>query len=323
LERYGNDRNHWSEVYEGLIVPAAKQAQLLAERDDEDSKSRLITDGIWRKIGDADLILCDLSAGNPNVFLELGWALRADKQFVLIKDQLTPYNFDLNQFYTYTYSHQLQPSQLRKSINELAEVMKSTLADTEKQYSMVRKMSLQTSLSHAASQGDLVAQYLQELLSEVRGLRSPASPASMASPIKRPKVMIFWHDSGLTKQDALQLVALLDDVGAEGIIARHSNWKPPDAIFISRKAHPNLVRTVLGALTYPVRYIFQPDYPDAECGALSEFVMSVGLHSVMREGIRPKEEEPILLQEGQLDSLLSPDLSSLRFHLRLNEITNG
>ena len=46
-------------------------------------------------------MLCDLSAHNPNLYLELGWALRADKRFVLIKDDLTDFKFDLNQFYTY------------------------------------------------------------------------------------------------------------------------------------------------------------------------------------------------------------------------------
>jgi hypothetical protein len=323
MERYGNDRNHWSEVYEGLIVPAAQKARLTPGRDDEDWSSRLITDHIWRKLEDADIILCDLSAANPNVFLELGWALRADKRFVLIKDEVTPFYFDLNQFYTYTYSHRLQPSQLRKSVAELAEVIKSTLADTEKRYSIVRKMSLQMSLIQATSQGNVEAQLLKELLDEVRGSRRTVTAPSMVSPIMRPRVIIFWHDSGLTKQDALQLVAFLDEIGAEGVIVRHSNPRPPDAIFISPKAHPELVRAVLGALSYPVRYIFPVDYPDAECGALSDFVMSVGIHSVTREGIRPKEEEPILLEDGQLESLLDPKLSSLQFRSRLYEISSA
>jgi hypothetical protein len=79
LQRYG-DTAHWSEVYQGLIVPAVREVGLVCERDDEDVASRLITDNIWRKLEDADVVLCDLSAHNPNVYLELGWALRADKR---------------------------------------------------------------------------------------------------------------------------------------------------------------------------------------------------------------------------------------------------
>src|SRR6266404_3873832 len=78
LPRYGDDANHWREVYQGLILPAIEQAGLECERDDEDYRSRLIGEGIWRKIEAADLVICDLSASNPNVYLELGWALRAD-----------------------------------------------------------------------------------------------------------------------------------------------------------------------------------------------------------------------------------------------------
>src|SRR4051794_31127140 len=85
LDRYDNDTNHWNEVYAGLIVPAVKKTGLVCLRDDEDVSARLITEDIWRKIEQAEVILCDLSAGNPNVYLELGWAMRADKRFVLIK----------------------------------------------------------------------------------------------------------------------------------------------------------------------------------------------------------------------------------------------
>ena len=123
LPKYAGDESHWDEVYAGLIVPAVERAGLRCVREDEDSQSRLITDNIWRKIESSDLILCDMSASNPNVFLELGWALRSDQRFVLIKDDLTPFYFDLQQFYTLEYSHRLQPSQLARSVDQLAGVM--------------------------------------------------------------------------------------------------------------------------------------------------------------------------------------------------------
>jgi hypothetical protein len=112
LPKYSNDKNHWNEVYRGLILPAVSKAGLQCERDDDDSTSRLITENIWQKIEQCDVVLCDLSAHNPNVYLELGWTLRADKRFVLIKDDITNFNFDLNQIYTYEYSHLLQPSSI-------------------------------------------------------------------------------------------------------------------------------------------------------------------------------------------------------------------
>ena len=84
LPKYQNDPDHWREVYQGLIVPAIKQAGLRVQRDDEDYSTRLVGEGIWSKIEQADLVLCDMSSHNPNVHLELGWAMRSDKKMVLI-----------------------------------------------------------------------------------------------------------------------------------------------------------------------------------------------------------------------------------------------
>lgn len=41
---------------------------------------------LLRTIYDADIVLCDVSSHSPNVFLELGWAVGADKPFVVIRD---------------------------------------------------------------------------------------------------------------------------------------------------------------------------------------------------------------------------------------------
>lgn len=173
LPRYHEDKNHWNEVYRGLILPAAKAAGLDCERDDEDSSSRLITENIWRKLEDADVVLCDLSSHNPNVYLELGWALRADKRFVLIKDDITHFNFDLNQFYTYQYSHLLQPLSLQTSVGDLAKVLAATLSDETRKYSIVHKLSLNIQALEAAKGGNIEVSLLKELLEEVRFSRRP------------------------------------------------------------------------------------------------------------------------------------------------------
>jgi hypothetical protein len=319
LDAYGGDAKHWQEVFEGIIVPAALAVGLTPERDDADFSSRLISETVWKKIERADLILCDLSSNNPNVFLELGWALRSDKKFVLIKDDRTNYEFDLNQFHTCTYSHRLQPSEVRHAVKELAQTIQQTLADPEKRYSLVRRLALDLKAIEASSQGNLEVDLLREVLDELRMVRRPLTP-SIVGPNNVPKVMIFWHDEGFTKDDALALVSMLDDAGVWAVIARHYNGAAPDAIFISRRAHPRLVRLLLKVIPSEVRFIFPLDYPDAECGAQSEFVMSIGLHSVTREGFRPREEEPIPVTAEQIDSLMDGGLTSLEFRNRLTVI---
>lgn len=62
---------------------------------------------------------------------------------MLIKDDVTPRHFDLNQYYTYKYSHRLQPLDVARGVVELAHVIQTTLGDTLRQYSMVKKMAIQ------------------------------------------------------------------------------------------------------------------------------------------------------------------------------------
>ena len=173
LPKYGNDPEHWREVYQGLIVPAISESGLRAQRDDDDYSTRLVGEGIWSKIEQADLVLCDLSSHNPNVHLELGWAMRADKKIVLIKDEQTSFNFDLNQYYTYEYSSRLQPTTLHASVKDLSKVIQATLADDVLNYSMVAKLALHKRAREAALKGSVEVELLQELLGEVRLLKRP------------------------------------------------------------------------------------------------------------------------------------------------------
>ncbi|MEA5257460.1 hypothetical protein VB264_06685 [Arcicella aquatica] len=178
LEKYYYDNEHWNEVYNGFITPAIREAKLKVLRDDDDYSSRLVGIGIWSKIEKSDIILCDISAHNPNVHLELGWAMRADKKIVFIKDDLTEFNFDLNQYYTYEYSHRLQPSALKEAITNLSKIITATLTDNTSNYSIVNKLTLQTKANEASLNGNIEVGLLQELLNEVRTMKRLSNTSS-------------------------------------------------------------------------------------------------------------------------------------------------
>jgi hypothetical protein len=174
---------HWDEVYAGLIAPAVRDAGLTCERDDEDHGSRLIAESILLKIEEADLVICDLSSHNPNVFLELGWTIRTDKPYVLIKDDLTTYTFDLGQHHTFDYSHMLQPTVLMKEINDLAKVIRRTIDDPDRRYSLVKRLSLSLSTIRATNEGDLQVKLLSEIRQFIESLdirrRGTSEPRSV------------------------------------------------------------------------------------------------------------------------------------------------
>jgi hypothetical protein len=157
------DPNHWTEVYQGLIVPAVKEAGLACDRADSDVGSRLIVDDLLRRIEAADMVLCDLSGHNANVFLELGWALRGDKPYVLIHDELTEYTFDLNQQYTYRYRSSLQPTVVRTQVKELTHVVAQTLADGQRRYSVLARIEVQQSAATQFPRDDVVIGLLMEI----------------------------------------------------------------------------------------------------------------------------------------------------------------
>lgn len=166
------DPNHWDEVYHGLIEPAAELANLECQRDDADTGSRHVVENILRKIDATDLVLCDLSSSNPNVFLELGWTLRADKPYVLIKDEVTSFSFDVSPQFTFQYSSRLQPLGLTKSVRELATAIRSTFEDGERRYSIVSKLGLTAAVIDAAQHGDQTSRMLVGILQKLDSLDS-------------------------------------------------------------------------------------------------------------------------------------------------------
>jgi hypothetical protein len=229
------DSMHWSEVYEGLIVPAVHEVGLYCERDDTDIGSRFIGENILRKIENADLVLCDLSSHNPNVFLELGWTMRADRPFVLIKDDLTTYTFDLNQQYTFNYTHALQPTILRKEIKALADVLRLTLNDTEQRYSVLRRMSISLSAIKAIKGGDLQTEILLDIQRKLSSMQYTSKTERMMQVkpedfpwpqlLRRGMTILFEAQEAVRKfnvsptQD--EIVASLDKIAAK-FGAQHS-----------------------------------------------------------------------------------------------------
>jgi len=111
-------------------------------RDDDDRGSRFVVNEILLKIESARMVICDLSGYNANAILETGWALRADKPFVLIKDNLAKYTFDLNQQYTVTYDHRLRVDILDEDRDRLRRAIVATMEDQERRYSIVASLGI-------------------------------------------------------------------------------------------------------------------------------------------------------------------------------------
>lgn len=309
LPKYANDPKHWTEVFDGLIAPAIVDAGLRPHREDHDNKSKIITNAIWKNIEAADIVLCDISSENPNVLVELGWTLRADKRFVLIKDDLSDISFDLRGIDIIHYSHRLQPSRLKEDRARVSDRLRSTMNDENHSYSIMKTVAIRNAVEKVVSSPTPVTvDLIKEVVAEVQKERA-AEDAAKAKLADHARVIIFWRTHDFQRADANKLEEALRARGFKSISGAHVLPGPPDAIFIAEDADPAIVGVAVRHLSYMPEFIFPVDYPDNECGANSGADVSVGLSSQHRLASMIDQERPYPLSMEDWRALFDPRLT--------------
>lgn len=91
--------------YHLIYKPALQSAGFSVTRIDEILGSRPIIEDIQESIKSADLILCDMSTRNPNVFYELGLAHAIGKPVILVSNNIDDVPFDLRHVRTIIYNN--------------------------------------------------------------------------------------------------------------------------------------------------------------------------------------------------------------------------
>ncbi|MBI3405293.1 MAG: hypothetical protein HY046_07515 [Acidobacteria bacterium] len=123
---YANDKDHFSHVLNHLFVPAIKAAGFepippIAQGAD------VIHAEIIKNLETADLVMCDISALNPNVFFELGCRTALNKPVCyVLDDQTRGIPFDTSIINHHTYSHALAPWTLTTEIDRLTEHIRAS-----------------------------------------------------------------------------------------------------------------------------------------------------------------------------------------------------
>lgn len=124
LDRYAGRADHFVKIFDALIEPAVSEAGLTpigpSRTGTENIHAAIIND-----LQGADLVLADLSALNPNVFLELGIRSALDKPVCLVWDGLDDLPFDSGTL----NSHKYDPTPMYELNSEIAK-MSSFIAST-------------------------------------------------------------------------------------------------------------------------------------------------------------------------------------------------
>lgn len=119
VSEYNDDSEHFLNVMEQLFIPAIKEAGFEPIRPITKG-SDIIHGHIISNLESSDLVLCDMSTKNPNVFFEFGIRTALNKPICLVKDDLlkkVPFDTASNNYHEYS-------SDIRKWIFERERLVK-------------------------------------------------------------------------------------------------------------------------------------------------------------------------------------------------------
>ncbi len=167
---YGGDVEHFAHVLEYLFVPAIAKAGFEAVKPIAQGAD-VIQAEIIKNLEAADLVLCDISTLNPNVFFELGCRTALNKPVCYVMDDLTGrIPFDTGIINHQTYLSKLTPWTINDQIDRLGEHIR-TSAERSAGRNMLWQYFGLRSTAHAAATGTAEADKLEYLLMQVDAIK--------------------------------------------------------------------------------------------------------------------------------------------------------
>ena len=139
-------------------------------------------------------------------------------------------------------------------------------------------------------------------------------------PVRKTRVTIYSHQSGLTDNDALQLTSALKPLGFDVRVTRQNDARRPDAVFIGAVVSAEEAQLVLSSVPYDVDYLFRLDFPRQLGGDPEGRSIGVGYVAALAAKSDDPRAKPIKISRQQLASLLQPKITNTEFQSRLRKI---
>jgi len=184
---YHNDKDHFQHVLDCLFIPAVKKAGLNPippiAKDAE-----VIQAVIIENLEKADLVLCDMSSLNANVFFELGIRTAIGKPACMVKDDLTQkVPFDMGVVNYHEYASGLNSWAVPGQIDKLASHIKST-AENSKGQNMLWKYFSMAERARLTAPKDDTENRLELISIKMEGLSRKVDAIASKPPINLPFV---------------------------------------------------------------------------------------------------------------------------------------
>jgi hypothetical protein len=230
---YRDDDDHFTHVLDHLFEPALKLAGYAVMRPLVDH-SEVIQGEIVKNLNAADLVLCDISQLNANVFFELGIRVALDKPVVMVRDNLTlDIPFDNAIASCYEYNASLAPWRLAAEI----EMLQKFVCGVDKQIRNALWKYFGIAQQAAVRQeGDPISAKLDLLLSEMSALRQQQDVAptrrrdNWDTLVKTKKVLRDIHGvlRNTTGDANPEWMEISNDAGRILIILEHGSGEDAD-----------------------------------------------------------------------------------------------
>lgn len=123
--------SHWVDVL-AIIEESAKSAGFAPSLVSNAEDIGIIHERIIKNLYENPIVVCDVSAKNPNVMFELGLRLAFDKPTIVIKDDKTSYSFDTSPIEHLTYPKDLRYGTIEEFKEKLAEKIEATHEKSKK-----------------------------------------------------------------------------------------------------------------------------------------------------------------------------------------------
>ena len=190
----GCTENHWMDVKNILfdaIDDAGFEANLVSNADDVGVIQKRIVQNLYNN----EIVVCDVSARNPNVMFELGMRLAFDKPTIIVKDDRTEYAFDTSVIEHLGYPRDLRYATIIEFKKNLASKIAFTheKSQTDSNYTTFLKHFGEYHASELQKQDLPATEYIIESLDELRQEvgRLGRKPLPMWSrPYKWPKYFV-------------------------------------------------------------------------------------------------------------------------------------
>lgn len=161
---------HWADVRKIIeealeeIIEFKVDVSMVSESED----TTLIQKTIIQRIYEDDIVVVDVSSKNPNVMFELGVRLAFDRPFILLKDDLTDYIFDISSIHHINYRRDLRYKDIVDVKNQIKSKLVATYKKSLSEESMYLKDFGTFKVANLQSTEIPMMDYLQKMFSDVK-----------------------------------------------------------------------------------------------------------------------------------------------------------